>query len=104
MAQYENSPNAIAFFKSLGRNGRVDPLQYVGSDGAASLDRICSFYESYRSMTMQINKKHCPREIKHITGYSDQMLSTRKMFSACLSRQDSWRKAFVEERTRCVCM
>lgn len=100
MAQYENSPNANAFFQSLGRNGRVDPLQYVGSHGAASLDRICSFYESYRSMAMQINKKHGARDIKHITGYSDHMSSTPSMFSACLSRQDNWHKAFVEERTR----
>ena len=55
MHQYEQSPNAVAYFRSQGASGTVDPLQRLTEICTPdSLDHVCSIYEAYRSMVFHV--------------------------------------------------
>jgi hypothetical protein len=58
MYQYEQSPNAVAFFRAQGVGSRVDPLQRLTEICTPdSLDHICSIFEAYRNMVFHVLKE-----------------------------------------------
>lgn len=58
MHQYEQSPNAVAFFRSQGVGSRVDPLLRLTEICTPdSLDHVCSVFEAYRNMVFHIMKQ-----------------------------------------------
>jgi hypothetical protein len=58
MHQYEQSPNAVAFFLSQGVGSRVDPLlRLTETCTPDSLDHVCSVFEAYRNMVFHIMKQ-----------------------------------------------
>jgi hypothetical protein len=55
MYQYEQSPNATAFFRSQGVGNRVDPLQRLTELCTPdSLDHVCNILEAYRNMVFSV--------------------------------------------------
>lgn len=51
MYQYEQSPNAVAFFRMQGPASRIDPLQRLTEVCTPdSLDHVCNIFEAYRSV------------------------------------------------------
>jgi hypothetical protein len=58
MYQYEQSPNATAFFRSQGVGTRVDPLQRLTELCTPdSLDHVCNILEAYRNMVFDVLRK-----------------------------------------------
>ncbi len=58
MHQYEESPNAVAFFRSQGVGSRVDPLQRLTEICTPNLlDHVCSVFEAYRNMIFHVMKQ-----------------------------------------------
>jgi hypothetical protein len=56
--QYEQSPNAVSYFRSEGVGTRVDPFQRITEVCTPdSLDHVCSIFEAYRSMVFQVKKQ-----------------------------------------------
>ncbi len=101
MYQYEQSPNAVAFFRSQGPGARIDPLQRLTEVCTPdSLDHVCSLYEAYRSMVFHVLKEDSRREILHVTGFTDTILFTNNMLHESLEAQKRWHEAFKEEKRR----
>jgi hypothetical protein len=58
MYQYEQSPNATAFFRTQGVGSRIDPLLRLTEICTPdSLDHVCSIFEAYRNMVFQVLKE-----------------------------------------------
>jgi hypothetical protein len=99
--QYEQSPNAVAFFRMQGVGTRIDPLarltQMCTPD---SLDHVCSPFEAYRSMVFHVQNEDPRRRIVHVTGFSETMLFTTGMLEKSLSAQKTWHEAFAQEKSR----
>ena len=99
--QYEQSPNAISFFRSQGVGSRIDPLQRLTEICTPdSLDHVCSVYEAYRSIIFQVLKEDSRRKIVHVSGFSETMPMTPCMFAKSLATQQLWHKEFNAEKTR----
>ena len=67
MHQYEQSPNAVAFFRSQGVGSRIDPLLRLTEICTPdSLDHVCSVFEAYRNMVFHIMKQGWLQKRNHI--------------------------------------
>ena len=86
--QYEQSPSAIAYFRSMGPMVRIDPLRRLDTKCTPdSLDQACSPFEAYRSIVFHVLKEDSRRKILHVSGFSDTMLFTAGMLRKSLARQ-----------------